>query len=176
MKGSTLYLMLGYPGAGKTTTAKVIHELTGADHLWADYQRRQMFGVPKYTHLENVQLYEHMNNMTEKLLAEGKDIVFDTNFNFYKDRQRLSEMAKNYGGQALVVWVTTSRDIARERATDGGGHHTRVLGDMTAEAFERMSNSLEKPKPDETVIEVDGTKVTPKYIATLLNRFHGKKA
>lgn len=176
MRQPTLYLMLGFPGAGKTTTAKIIHELTGAEHLWADHIRREMFGTPKYTSLENTQLYEHMNNMTEKLLADGKDIVFDTNFNFFKDRKRLSEMAINYGGRAIVVWVTTPRDVARERATDGGGHHTRVLGDMPVEVFERMSNNLEKPRPNEDVIEVDGTRVTTDYIADLLNKFHGKTA
>jgi predicted kinase len=169
MREPTLYLMLGYPGAGKTTTARVIHELTGAEHLWADLVRRDMFGKPKYTHTENIQLYEHMNNMAEDLLAQGKDVIFDTNFNFYKDRQRLREIADNYSGQTIVIWVTTPRSIARKRATDGGGHHTRVLGDMPVETFERMSSNLQEPRPDETVVEVDGTKVTPGYIANLLH-------
>ena len=165
----TLYLMLGYPGAGKTTTARVIHELTGAEHLWADLTRRDMFGQPKYDHLENLQLYEHLNKVAADLLAEGKSVIFDTNFNFYKDRERLRKIAKENDAEALVVWVTTDKEIAKGRATQNSGEkHTRVLGDMPLETFERMSNNLEPPKPSEKVIKVDGTKVTQAYIKELL--------
>lgn len=160
--------MLGYPGSGKTTTAKIIRQLSGAEHLWADLVRRDMFGRPKYTHTENIQLYGHMNNLAEKLLKEGRDVIFDTTFNFYKDRQRLRQIAHQSGAKAYVIWVTTPKDIARRRATDGGGHHTRVLGDMPVEEFERMSGHLEPPRPDETVIKVDGTKITEDAIRKLL--------
>lgn len=172
MKKPTLYLMLGYPGAGKTTAAKTIHELTHAEHLWADLVRRDMFGTPKYTHTENIQLYEYMNNMADQLLGQGKDVIFDTNFNFYKDRQRLREIAAKHEAAVYVVWVTTPKHVSRERATDGKGHHTRVLGDMPHETFDRMSGNLEEPKADEDVIRVDGTKVSTEYIAVLLAK-HG---
>ena len=33
MQKPTLFMMFGYPGAGKTTTAEIINELTGAEHL-----------------------------------------------------------------------------------------------------------------------------------------------
>jgi len=164
-----LYLMLGYPGSGKTTTAKVIHELTGAEHLWADLTRRDMFGEPTYHHLENIQLYEHLNNVAATMLSEGKSVIFDTNFSFYKDRERLRKIAEEHDAKAVIVWVTTPKDIARKRATSNGHkQHTRVLGDMPVEAFERMSGNLQPPREDEKVIEVDGTKVTKEYIDSLL--------
>lgn len=168
MRNPLLYLMLGYPGAGKTSTAKIIHELTGAEHLWADLVRRDMFGRPKYSHTENIQLYEHMNNLAEKLLNEGIDVIFDTNFNFYKDRLRLRQIAEKSGAKTIVIWVTTPKDTARRRATDGGGHHTRVLGDMPVEEFERMSGHLEPPRSNETVIKIDGTKISADTVRKLL--------
>ncbi len=164
-----LYLMLGYPGAGKTTTSKVIHDLTGAEHLWADLTRRDLFGTPTYTHTENIQLYEHLNNVTEKLLQEAKSVIFDTNFSFYKDRKRLREIADLCGAKTYVVWVTTPKNVARARATkDGHKQETRILGDMPVKDFERISNSLEEPQPDESVIQVDGTKVSAQYLGSLL--------
>lgn len=165
----TLYLMLGFPGAGKTTTAMIIAEQTGAVHLWADKVRREMFGHPAHTHEENLKLYAHMNELAEQLLQEGKSVIFDTNFNFYKDREHLRQIAAKTGSQAVIVWLTTSKDIARKRATeDGHLQATRVLGDMPVSEFERMSGNLEVPHPDEKVVELDGTKITADYVKARL--------
>ncbi len=169
MSQAKLYLMLGYPGAGKTTTAKVIHELTGAVHLWADHVRRETFGEPTYTHEENIKLYDYLNKVTEQMLASGQSVIFDTNFSFYKDRQKLRDLAHEQGAETKVIWVTTDKATAKARATaDAHAQETRVLGNMAEETFERMSSNLEPPRDDEHVIEVDGTKVSRQYVATLL--------
>lgn len=169
MSKPTLYLMLGYPGAGKTTTAKAIHRLTGAVHLWADEIRKERFGKPTHSHEENLQLYSHLNEVTDELLSTGQSVIFDTNFNFYKDRQHLRDIAAKHGAETKLVWVTTPKAIAKERATmDAHRQDTRVLGDMPVEQFERISNNLQSPQADEPFIEVDGTKVSDKYIASLL--------
>ncbi len=169
MAHPTLYLMLGYPGAGKTTTAKTIHELTGAVHLWADQIRRERFGTPTYNHEENLKLYEYLNELTAELLRAGQSVIFDTNFNFYKDRERLRQIAKQHGAEVQLLWVTTSKELARKRATDTAvGQHTRVLGNMHNNDFERMAGNLQPPLEDETYIEIDGTKVSNDYISLLL--------
>lgn len=161
--------MLGYPGAGKTTTAKAIHEVTGAVHLWADHVRRQMFGQPTYSHEENLMLYEHLNQVTDKLLGTGQSVIFDTNFNFYKDREHLRHIAEHHGADAIIIWVRTPRGIAKARATkDAHVQDTRILGNIPLEDFERISHNLEAPAIDEKYIIINGTKVTKEYIAGLL--------
>lgn len=168
-KQQTLYLMLGYPGAGKTITAKIISELTGAIHLWADKIRRKRFGTPTYSHQENVKLYTYLNDMTNKLLASGQSVVYDTNFNFYRDRQHMRTIAAKHNAQTLVVWVRTPKQLAKFRATQGAHmQDTRLLGDMSADQFERMAKNLQEPLSDETVVQLDGTKVTKTTVASLL--------
>lgn len=158
--------MLGYPGAGKTTVAKLLHELTGAQHLWADHVRREMYKNPTYSHSENLHLYAHLNDVTDKLLSAGKSVIYDTNFNFYKDRKKLSLVADQYGFKTVVIYVQTPKEIAEQRATiDAHLHkHTRVLGHMPKVDFERMTSNLELPGDHENVVAIDGTKVSKDYL------------
>lgn len=162
---------MGYPGAGKTTTAKVIHELTGAKHLWADHLRKKRFITPRHTMDEHKALYGSMNEQTTKLLAEGKSVIFDTNFNYYRDRKRLRDIAAQAGANTKLLWVVVPKELANKRATvhsDHPSNTTRMLGNMAQSVFERLSNNLEPPQPDEPYIEIDGTKVTPEYITEKL--------
>lgn len=164
-----LFLMLGFPGAGKTTVSKLLEGQTGAVHLWADHERHKRFGKPTHTHEENLKLYGELNKITDLLLAKGKNVIFDTNFNFFKDREHLRQIAAKHGAQTIVIWVRTPKELARERATkDAHLQHTRVLGNMPVEHFERISNNLEPPREGERVVEFDGTHVTPEQVAEAL--------
>lgn len=166
---ATLYLLVGYPGAGKTTTSKALQTLTGAEHLWADHIRKQRFDQPTYSQAENDELYQYMNQQTADLLKQGKSVIFDTNFNFYKDRQHLRQIAADNQAETILLWVQAPKAVAKQRATtEAHQHESRVLGSMSEEDFERLTNHLEEPRPDEQPVIVDGTKVSPEYLDSLL--------
>lgn len=162
--------MVGYPGSGKTTTAQHIHRLTGAEHLWADKERSAMFKPPTHSHQENLELYAILNDKARQLLHEGKSVIFDTNFNFYRDRQKLRDIATKEGAKTVVVWITTEHDLARERATehDLDGDHSRVLGNMSVERFEHIASNLEPPRPEENAIRLHGVDLTERNVADAL--------
>lgn len=165
----TLYLMLGYPGAGKTTAARVICQLTGAVHLWADGERRERYGTPTYSDQENKVLYDHMNYETAELLQAGQSVVFDTGFNKQTDRDHLRNVATAHGAKTILVWVTVDPETARARATqDAHLQDTRALGDMSTEDFERLRGKLEPPAAHEPHVELDGTRITPEYVKNQL--------
>lgn len=161
----TLYLMVGYPGSGKTTTAKIIHELTGAEHIWADHERKKMFGMPTHSREESDKLYDALNLRAENLLAEGKSVVFDTNFNYMKDREHMRTIAARQHATTRLLWVITPKDIALHRATlQSAGKETRLFGNMAEEVFERMTHQLEPPADNENPLVLDGTQITSEYI------------
>ena len=167
----TLFLLVGYPGSGKTTTSKLIQAQTGATHIWADRERRKMFGNPTHSHEESRQLYDHLNEVADNLLGEGKSVIFDTNFNFYKDRQHLREIAVKNGAKAVVVWITTPKETAKQRAV----HEQRLRNDyayvLPEDDFERMSNHLEPPHEDERLVKIDGTHITAEAVKQALFDF-----
>lgn len=161
MTKPVLYLMVGYPGSGKTTISKLINELTGAEHLWADHLRREKSNPPTYSHQENVELYDHMNKMTEELLKSGKSVVFDTNFNFFQDRDHLRKIAAKHGAREVTIWVTTPYELSKTRATQALlPQETRLLGTMPLRIFKRLSHNLQPPSDDENTISINGSDVS----------------
>lgn len=155
---TTLYLFVGYPGAGKTTVARIVTELTGGVHLWADFERHVMFDTPSHTHDESRVLYGHLNHVADELLAQGTCVIYDTNFNFRKDRDYMREIAKRHDADVKLIWVTTPRDIAEHRATqDSVDKPTRIWGNMMPNDFKRLSDNLQQPDDDEEVVKIDGS-------------------
>lgn len=162
--------MLGYPGAGKTTAALIIHELTGAVHLWADKIRNERFPNPTHSHQENLELYDYLNELTGELLATRQSVIFDTGFNFYKDREHLRRIAAQHNAQTRLIWAIADKEMARQRATHPEhAERNNYSYTMAPEQFERISNSMEEPGADEEYIEVDGTQISKEYIKQLLN-------
>jgi len=154
----TLYLFVGYPGAGKTTIAKLIETRTGAVHLWADHIRQQMFADPTHSREESKLLYDKLNDETAAWLQQGKSVIFDTNFNFYDDRELLRRIAADNGAETKLIWVTTPRDVAHQRAVhESNDQVTRIFGNMPETDFQRIAGNLQPPRPDEQAIEIDGT-------------------
>jgi predicted kinase len=168
MQQPILYLFIGAPGAGKTTTAKIIAEATSAQHLWADAERHKLFPDPTHSLDESTRLYEELNARAEQLLASGKSVVFDTNFNFYADRQKLAEIARRHNAETLVIWMNTPLDVARQRSV--GTHETRngYTLRMTDAQFDAIVAKLEPPRDNEKTLRIDGSHVNSHDVIELL--------
>lgn len=170
MHKSTLFLLVGIPGAGKTTASKLIADITGASHIWADHERRTIHRQPTYTQQENDELYNRLNSRADELLQRGSSVIFDTAFNHYHDRQKLREIATMHNAQTVVIWVQVPKSTAKLRAQNSHHHsHTRILGDMSDEHFHALSDKLEEPKAHERTIILDGTKLTKPYVSEKLS-------
>jgi predicted kinase len=169
MKRAVLYLLVGYPGSGKTTTSQIIHELTGAVHIWADYERRAIFGSPTHKYEESRALYDHLNQTTDMLLSDGQSVIFDTNFNFRKDRDLLRSIAATYKVETVLIWIKVDKQITRQRALSNAHASDNLYANtMTAKDFDRITKHLEEPEADEHPIILDGTLITAEYVAKAL--------
>ena len=168
MAKPTLYLLVGYPGASKTTVSKIIASATGATHLWADVERHKLFGEATHSHAESLKLYDYLNDEAAKLLAAGHSVVFDTNFNFRSDRDKLRGIAKKNGAGALVIWIQLPKEEAKRRAVNKIDSRNGYQVAMTPEQFDAITAKLEPPTEDENAIKLDGMKLDKEAVVRLL--------
>jgi predicted kinase len=116
-----------------------------------------MFRRPTHSAEESQKLYSQLNDVTRELLAAGRSVVFDTNFNFHKDRQHLRDIAASVDADVKLIWMTTSEDLARERALhDRHAERNGYKDSMKPATFDGIVGHLEPPTDREHPIKLDG--------------------
>ncbi len=165
-----LYMMLGFPGAGKTTTAEIIAQLTGAIHLSSDQFRLHMIKKPQKTPAEHEAVYGALDYMTEQLLSHGVSTIYDANLNHYQYRQEKYRICQQTDAQPVLIWINVSPELASKRATELGQHDKtrRPWGNLSREVFDKIIREFEPPHKNEPAIEIDGEQVTPRCIRQVL--------
>ena len=169
MSKPKLYLMLGYPGAGKTTAAGIISKLTGAVHLASDQVRLELFPQPSFSETEHQKLYQVLNERTKEFLSQGRSVVYDANLNRYQHRQEKYEIAKQSGAQPILVWLQVDKKLAKQRATHELRNHLVPAEENPAEMFERIVSIFEPPDKNETAMILNGTSLSDDYVKEKLD-------
>jgi predicted kinase len=154
-----LFLMLGFPGSGKSYVANWLAPHMKAVHLRGDEMRLRMFNKnhPElHTWKYQMQVIGAMQYAVGQVLEAGHSVIYDSNHNSVKGRLPLEEVARKSGAVPVIVWVKAPLDVAKERvlarAAKGGIHETFGL-----DFVDRMANNLQPPTEGEIAIELDGT-------------------
>ncbi|HMI08828.1 MAG TPA: ATP-binding protein [Candidatus Saccharimonadales bacterium] len=154
----TLYLMLGYPGSGKSHFSKRFATQIKALRLNSDHLRRHLFDKPEEHHgsTDHLLVFGALAYAAHEALSAGHSVVCDANYNFVKDRARYAAIAHKLGADVAVIWIKTPIDIAVER-----GENREITNDQMRFAPEhvlRVASEIEAPSmPDEYYVEIDGT-------------------
>lgn len=164
-----LFLMVGVPGAGKTTAAELIAELTGAIHLSADKFRLAVNPQPKFTPYEHLTTFRTLDYISELFLSKGISLIYDSNLNRRKSRKEKYEMCDRLGVTPYLVWITVPEEISRERALiNAVDDPRRPFGNLKTDVYERLVRNLQIPTEEEPVIRLDGTRLTADYVMKML--------
>ena len=165
----TLHLLIGLPGSGKTTLAKILQELTDAVRVSSDDYRLLLFPKPKFTQKEHDNLYAMIDHNVEHLLQAEHDVVYDANLNRRVHRDEKYALANKYDANVKLWWVQARQELSKKRRVEESDHHVFVPTDETpAEMHDRISDLFEAPGSDESYAVVDGQNITKEDVAKLL--------
>jgi predicted kinase len=165
MEKPTLHLLIGLPGSGKTTLAKILQELTDSVRVSSDDYRLLLFPKPKFTQKEHDNLYAMIDHNVEHLLQAGHSVVYDANLNRRVHREEKYALARKYEANVKLWWVQTEQELSKQRRVEESKHHHLVPRDETpGEMHDRISDLFEAPVEDELYVVVDGRNITEEII------------
>ena len=148
--------MLGLPGAGKTTLAKMIEELTGAKRLSSDEIRLQVFEKPCFSQDEHDRLYGIIDHNLEHLLAAGFNVIYDANLNRRMHRDEKYVFAKLYNANIKLWWVQTDQKLSKKRRVEEQHPDLVIPDESPGDMHDRVSDLFERPGSDEPHITIEG--------------------
>lgn len=175
MQKPILYMMLGIPGAGKTSISEYIADITKAVHISSDQFRKHMFDNPEnITEIEHDQIYSMLDYITEQILKSGKSVIYDANLNRYVHRLEKYVICEKIGAVPKLICVKTDEKVARLRATEQADSHPdhRPFGNMRLETFKRLLEQMEEPRKNENAVIISGDEINKAEIKRVIKNLN----
>jgi predicted kinase len=145
---ATLFLIVGLPGAGKTTLAKELAAGHRALRLTPDEWMIPLFGEPDAGGRRDV-LEGRLIWVALQALRLGTSVVLDFGFWGRDERSSLRWLARSAGAACLVVYLPVDRDtqVARIAYRQAAAPHQTYP--MTEADVDRWRDQFEVPDPAE---------------------------
>lgn len=142
----TLILLVGPPGAGKTTYAeKYVSQHVNTIHLSSDKIRKEMWGNEAIQG-DNNEIFGRMQTMAVDGLNFGYDVIYDATNMTRKDRAGIISVCPKVAKiECHIIWATIETCIERDTA------RKRTVG---KEVIDRMLKRFQAPYYDEGIDEI----------------------
>lgn len=110
-----MVLLVGAPGVGKTTFARLLRERVPLAILSTDDVRKTLFRNPRYVESEHSRVFGVAYRALAELLGRGIPTVFDATNLQESARKRVYGIAEQTGARPVVVVFETPPEIVRLR-------------------------------------------------------------
>jgi uncharacterized protein len=121
-KNSSLILMSGFSGSGKSTVAKTIARSQGAIHIRADAVRKHLANIPLaesakelYTVAMTKKTYTRLLELGSILVKAGYTVILDAKYDRLSLRQPVIDRAEEDNIQLKIVYCTAPESVLRDR-------------------------------------------------------------
>lgn len=147
MNRPTLILLIGPPGAGKTTYAKkYISQHANTVLLSSDKIRKEMWGNEAIQG-DNNEIFGRMQTRTVNSLNFGYNVIYDATNMTRKDRARIIATCPKFARiEAHIIWAPIETCIERDYTRE------RTVG---KEVIDRMLKRFQMPYYDEGIDEIN---------------------
>jgi predicted kinase len=149
-----LYLMVGLPGAGKTTRARELAPARRALLLSLDEWNIPLLGEPGAGGKQDV-LEGRMISLALAALRLGTSVVLDFGFWSRDERSSLRSLAAAAGASCQVVYVPVDRATQIARIAYRAEHTPEQTYPMSEDDVDRWRAQFEPP----TAAELDGAEI-----------------
>ncbi|HET8670666.1 MAG TPA: ATP-binding protein [Candidatus Saccharimonadales bacterium] len=160
-------LILGLPGAGKTTLGKKIAEELHLPFISKDDIKVRLFDVYGWKDREaskqaGMASFRIMDYFTEEQIKHGNSLILESTFNPAYDDARFQAWQKEYGVRYAQLYCYADADVVRERFAERAKTDTRhvsaVEGDEGLQVLENYIEQGFNPLNIESeIIKVDTT-------------------
>lgn len=150
---STIYLICGFLGAGKTTYSKKLAETTGAIHLNPDDVCAQRYRPEEY---ENnwedcfTQTLDFLWKEISTYIKQNKDVIFDVGFWSKASRDEAVNKVKKMGGNPIIYYVYAPDTILKQRIATRKG----IIAERNLLNFDITKKLFEEPSEDEDFVTI----------------------
>jgi predicted kinase len=110
-----LVMLVGLPGAGKSTLARKLAHRLPAVIVESDRVRRRLFTPPTYTAEESQRVHRVCHILIGGYLRHYYHVVYDATNLYEHHRGLVYSLASRSGARLIVVEVTASDEVIRER-------------------------------------------------------------
>ncbi len=145
-----LYIMCGFPFAGKSTLSKRIAEVKGFTRIDLDEVKVEVVGNVKEEDITQAQwdeIYKHMYAQIESALINGKTVIQDAgNFTRY-ERGLVKAIADKLDLESTTIFVDTPLEVARNRWM--GNKVSKERFDINQASFDGAVSEMEIPDEQE---------------------------
>lgn len=160
---STIHLVAGPIGAGKTTYARDLADRVKGASFSIDEWMSGLFGADMPSPLAPEWVFTRVKRCNERIMktalliaTRGLDVVLDLGFTRAEDRAAAADAARGAGLKVKLHWlgVPAAERWARVEArnTDRGSTYSFAI---TRQMFDFMEARLEQPNEEETLL-LDG--------------------
>jgi predicted kinase len=171
VKKPCLYILCGFPFAGKTTLARALIGALGIKRVAIDdiNAERGVWDDERGLSAEEwTKTYNEAYRRIDAFLSQGESVI-DDSVNFTRElRDRLHAIAQRRDACTIVIYVDVSLSEAQRRWQEN--RQTAVRADVRDDDFAHVLEHFEPPTEDEQMLRYDGILPVEEWIG--LTFFH----
>jgi predicted kinase len=170
-----LIIVMGYPGAGKSTFAEKLAKKIKGNNISMDKIAAEFINVfnsqdtNAYNELRTMLNSEAGYRIDDQLML-GNSAVYDANSNTLARRDEIRKIATNHNAKVILVWIDVDVDISESRIStprriEADDKKFRHL--VNINVWKKLIDEFEAPTRVERHVIISGTEDFPSQVKVL---------